>query len=696
MLLNRKLRPGTSRAEMSRFAEDRWNLTPAIFEDHLNRVSLNFLLVPERFRLMAKTYMWLELNCEEGLPILRRASINGRLAVYTMTAQLRNLRGLLDWLDTHGIDSLETVTPQDLDAYLDSVREAEISHGYRCDLLQAVRRLWALRELLPPEGRLPAMPPFGGKDSRILLGKSERHPENRTPRIQETTMSMTLCWALRFVEDFAEDIIAALAEFRPLFGFHPGRYSPGLPHRRVRVPGQAGATPEIGALLADFRRTGRELPGRLDESGQREPDWPFLAKLLDIVPDALRTNQTYRRAFLESGLPLADGAYLATRPKGLLGGEPWLKGFRYDEFEATLKALSTACFLLVAYLTGARPGEVLNLRRGCSSRDPVTGLWRVDGKKWKGATDENGAKIPEGQHREEPWIATEAVALAISVQERLHDQDVLFPTWLVVNGPNAREGGARTNTPINGDLNRFVEWVSTYCQRAGRDDTIPLDPVSLTGSRLRRTLAWFICRRPRGLVAAAIQYGHLRVQITQGYAGTYASGFPDDLAFERWLTRLDELESADRRLKDGEHVSGPAADAFRSRVGGGVQKFAGRVVRTGREARHILANPSLQIYPGKAMTCVFAAPTALCELEPALDDTRFTPDTDDCRPGCRNIARTEENITAIRAEADQLRAAVADEASPPIRLERERRRLAYLEKIISEHDQGRAAREARP
>jgi hypothetical protein len=31
-------------------------------------------------------------------------------------------------------------------------------------------------------------------------------------------------------------------------------------------------------------------------------------------------------------------------------------------------------------------------------------------------------------------------------------------------------------------------------------------------------LAWFICRRPRGLVAAAIQYGHLHVQITQGYS----------------------------------------------------------------------------------------------------------------------------------------------------------------------------------
>jgi hypothetical protein len=33
-----------------------------------------------------------------------------------------------------------------------------------------------------------------------------------------------------------------------------------------------------------------------------------------------------------------------------------------------------------------------------------------------------------------------------------------------------------------------------------------------------RTLAWHIVRRPRGLIAGAIQYGHLHAQITLGYA----------------------------------------------------------------------------------------------------------------------------------------------------------------------------------
>ncbi|MGX8908602.1 hypothetical protein ACR820_25810 [Streptomyces netropsis] len=684
VLLNRELRLGTSRAELSLFGEDRWDLRPAIFEDHLNAVSLNFLLVPERFRYAAKLYIWFELNCDEG-PILRRASIEGRLAVYTMQAQLRLVRVLLTWLDERSFDDLAAVVPEDLGFFLDSVKDAEMTHGHRCDVLQAVRRLWAFRDLLPDQWRLPEMPPWGGKDSRILLGKSQRDRENRTPRIQEATMAMLLFWALRFVQDFSDDLVAVMQEARPLFGLQPGRR--GNKGGRPRSSRPGSLAPHIDALVEDFRRTGRPLPGRITADGELELDWFYLGKLLDCTSHGLQRTKGYHERFLDSGLPIEEGDFLAVRPAGVLDGKPWMSRFCYGEALTLTRMLSTACFLVICYLTGMRPGEVLNLRRGCASRNKVTKLWEINGKKWKNARDEKGAKIPEGQHREDPWIAAEVVVQAVRIQERLHDEDILFPALLL--GSNPRKGKARSYSPITKDVNDFVAWVNDYCRANGRDEVIPPDPQRLSAGRFRRTLAWFICRRPRGLVAAAIQYGHLHVQITQGYAGTYASGFPDDLAFERWLTRLEELDEADRRIKNGEHVSGPAADAYRSRVTGGIQRFAGRVLRTGRQARQIMANPSLQIYPGKGMTCVFAAPTALCELSPALDDTRYTPDTDDCRPACRNIARTETNITEIRAEIDWLRALVDDEASPPIRLARERARLAYLEKIIADHEAGR-------
>lgn len=178
--------------------------------------------------------------------------------------------------------------------------------------------------------------------------------------------------------------------------------------------------------------------------------------------------------------------------------------------------------------------------------------------------------------------------------------------------------------------------------------------------------------------------------MTLGYAGTYASGFPDDLAFEDWLTRLDTLAEAHEHLDNGEHVSGPAADTYRHRVHAAT-RFAGRVLRTNREAHTLLANTDLQIFPGNGMTCVLDPQRAACRLSSDETNTRRTPDLDDCRPNCVNIARTDRDIAQIRHEAAQLRAIVSDPLAPPIRYARKQHELARLERIIVEHEQGNLA-----
>lgn len=72
--------------------------------------------------------------------------------------------------------------------------------------------------------------------------------------------------------------------------------------------------------------------------------------------------------------------------------------------------------------------------------------------------------------------------------------------------------------------------------------------------------------------------------MTVVYAGTWASGFPDDLAFEELLARLDMLADSHEHLIAGEHVSGPAADQYCYRVED-AQRFPGHVLATRREAR---------------------------------------------------------------------------------------------------------------
>ena len=151
----------------------------------------------------------------------------------------------------------------------------------------------------------------------------------------------------------------------------------------------------------------------------------------------------------------------------------------------------------------------------------ATDLWLMEGLYFKGAKDEDGNPVPEGTLRADPWVVVPLVAQAVAILERLHSSPLLFPASLdpVMMATLTQRGQARTGQLLAKDISDLVAWVNAECARTGRCDAIPEDPHGkLAPSRLRRTLAWLIRRRPRGLVAAAIQYGHLYERITQGYA----------------------------------------------------------------------------------------------------------------------------------------------------------------------------------
>ncbi|WP_405594743.1 hypothetical protein [Streptomyces sp. NBC_01092] len=284
-----------------------------------------------------------------------------------------------------------------------------------------------------------------------------------------------------------------------------------------------------------------------------------------------------------------------------------------------------------------------------------------------------------GAERRDPWVVLDVVAKAVAVLKRLHSHRLLFPVWLEQDRQDYRDtkrlGEARTDDTLTNDIQRFIAWLNLQCQIRGRCDGIPTEGLgSPSSSRFRRTLAWFIRRRPRGLVAAAIQYGHLHTKILQGYAGSYESGFPDEYAFEDWLYRIEVL--AEEAIRNGEHVSGPAADAYRQRVTVAGRQFAGHVLTSDRQARDLLGNPLLQIFYGDGMTCVLDPNQAACQLLGATDAPLVTPDIDDCRPRCRNIARTDRDIERVQAQRDELLDVTADPLAPTIRCARVARTAA--------------------
>ncbi len=68
-------------------------------------------------------------------------------------------------------------------------------------------------------------------------------------------------------------------------------------------------------------------------------------------------------------------------------------------------------------------------------------------------------------------------------------------------------------------METLLSWVNATFAAEGAGPVIPPDPTKhLHGSRFRRTLAYFIVRRPRGLIAAALQYAHVSTKVTLSYA----------------------------------------------------------------------------------------------------------------------------------------------------------------------------------
>ncbi|WP_156526205.1 hypothetical protein [Mycobacterium adipatum] len=447
--------------------------------------------------------------------------------------------------------------------------------------------------------------------------------------------------------------------------------------------------------MADYAQSLRDsdalMPGRVTKTGERVIDFAHVGRIIGIPLLAKASYTQAQAVLLRSGLPIDDDAYLSTPITATIGTRPWHPGpVAYRRTWQLVRHLHTACLILVAYLSGARPAEVLNLQRGCITRDEATDLYLMSGGYFKNAVNQDGAKEPEGLQRRDPWVVVAPVAQAVAVLERLHNEQLLFthrtdPTRTYVT---RRAGGAaRSSQVVTDDIHRFITYVNQLCAHH-HVELIPSDSHgALTITRFRRTLAWFIRRRPRGLVAGSIQYGHVHTRMIQGYAGAYDSGFPDELAFEEFLSRLEQFADDEHALHTGEHVSGPAAQTYRNRIRAGNDRFAGHVVTTTRQARDLLANPSLQIHHGEAMTCVFDATKAACQLQGHRDDPMVTPDIDDCQPNCRNLARTDRDIIAVRRYRTRLADTVKDTAAPPIRHQRELQELERIDALIKDHDE---------
>ncbi|WP_435217973.1 hypothetical protein [Streptomyces sp. bgisy034] len=698
-------RPGVREDEVSRFGDLRWELAHLEHKDTTSTKAFLWSNFPASLRDPFMRIAWALINISTPDVLHARLGARSRSVVSAssvMTA-LTGFRKFARWLDARSVMRLTDVDQPILAQYAAYLGEKGFTDGHDERQLFALTRVWAYAPHLLPEDRL-VMPPWEDPGAAIIdfLGDdfSRERGENKEVVIHPATMSPLLIWALRLVLDLAPDIIDAHWAWRRL-----------KTNIRPRDAAAADGLRLVRAYLQHLKASGGSLPAYIGSTGQHLGNhWradaaderpliniSFLAGQLGV------TRHQVEMGLLElgpdfGGLTVADGAALAVDVTGRIDGDVWAKAIDFTEAQPLAGHLMTAALLAIGYLSGMRPEEVLHLERGCciqEEREAGTVRYRITGRHFKGVTDEDGNTLPGGEIRPEPWTVIELVDRAVKVLEQLHDDRLLFPRSLTVRTlePAAAEIRAEGLNP-----NRFIEriksfigWANATATRLGRPhELIPADPHGpITLRRLRRTVAWFIYRRPGGRIALGLQYGHVGSSLAESYGGRTKADMLEILDFEKTLALADALAEANDRLSAGEAVSGPAADRYIAAGNEFTARYAGGFATKG-QMKALRNNPRLQIFedPQALLTCNLDPYKALCDPDLAKDTkpSMRTPNWNRCNPACANISRTDTHMQRAHEQLTQIDTDCADPYLPhPIRRRLELCR-ASTEKIIEAHE----------
>lgn len=674
---------------LSRIGDSRWDLRPLLHKPTVAGAQcVNFDTFPPCFRSAAKRLVWLCLNIPTPLEDLDRpTATRSRLSVGSILAYAGFLRLWMKWIAGQGIQQFSDVTDETYRRYCSDIEAIGIRREAKANRLFAITRCWLYGPYLPDSDTLIRPWWENGPVRADVLGDAKWSAENRTMPIHPQTMSALLVWAIRLCTDFSDDILAArLMKSTP----------PTPPH------------PEGLTALERFKDYGRQqrastgtVPGfyMAQHPQLRCIAKQFIGWQLGLTSaDVMELNPSARLA----GLDPADEAVLPVPILGRIGGQQWIEAINFYDVDELSYLLATAAFIVVAYLTGMRGEECRALRHGCcrTTIDQKTGQTRhlIYGQVFKDALDQNGNTIPAGAQRDRPWQAIAPVAKAVSVMETMYpDSELLFPLHAYTPfAGRAEQDKAVQPRMIRDRTADLISWCNAKADELGRPhESIPADPDGpVIVKRFRRTLAWFIYRRPGGRIALGVQYGHLRGHTTDGYGSRVVSGLRDVFPMEEALAAAEYLEAADKRLDDGETVTGPAAQRYQDGVRLYHQQFAGRYL-TGRQAAALHANPRLRIYDNSEqfVTCCYDQSKALCHPDRGKTaNTDASPDVTNCQPNCGNIARTDRNIADAEAVIEQIREEIASPTIPIPMKARLEHRIGSLQQIIDHHRNPQAHR----
>lgn len=665
------------------FGDDFWALHEMQWKTTATTRSISFLSYPERWKNVAKRIAWCMLNIEAPIVLITRPhAARTRLTKGTVVATMMSeIKPFLLWLNQRGVLCLSEVSEATLRLYGEQIAASKLSRHYKQRRLWGPTRLWLYARYLPVSDQL-SKPPWETAGTADLIGPANWSAENRTEPIHPQTMSSMLVWARLFVEQFSSEIINVI-ELRDDL------------RTRCRSYSYDGDQERLEEYLDHFHETWNGLPGHLSRrSGQVQMATQFVSVVLGVGTNRISAELGKR---ISSGQKLIDVSPFMKASSLVVHGKKVCTYFDYYRVDEFKRLLSTACMIVIAYLTGMRCEEWRGLQRGCCEQIQEGGVSRyeISARSYKDAIDSDGNTIPGGRVREEPWHVIEPVAKAIKVMEALHKNKYLFNAAELQPWSKLKHDFVVDIYIIQKYIDFFVSWCNHKNVSSNLSSmAIPDDPSGrVTARRFRRTLAWFIYRQPAGRIALGIQYGHLLGITSDGYGSRVSTGLRDLFPMEEAFARADSIAAAAERLSNGEGVSGPAAERYVRGVEEFTQRFQGKYLSV-RQAAELQRDPVFRIYDNgmQPLACCYDSSKALCHPDrEAKQPFESTPNLSRCDTSCPNAARTDTHIKDLERERKHQLQQCKSELNPePLRL-RHKQRADSIAELIKKHKKNRSS-----
>jgi hypothetical protein len=324
-----------------------WSLAPLTNNPSAHKSKIHWKNAPQGLREELRLVAWTMINGQLRPSFLaeRRTAMRSRLSAAAMNVTVLEWFKLARWLADRGIETLADCDEGTWELFGEHV----LARGYASrdivrSVLAALTRLWAFDQFCAcPVG--VRRPPWDSKgiDDYLPPEGATTGGENATEPLSEQTLGPLLIWAMRVVDDFADDILTAWAQWR-----------------NFKARAQINmSTPQGGAAVQAFfeRLISEDLPVPATvNAGRTGVAITYVAALTGA---SLRQVQLQRERLGLTQLAMSrpGPCPLDITVTGRLAGKPWRDRLDFNETPSLVRHLGTAAFIVCAYLTGMRTGE---------------------------------------------------------------------------------------------------------------------------------------------------------------------------------------------------------------------------------------------------------------------------------------------------------------------------------------------------